>query len=92
MYSSFITMKTLIFILAATFALSVHAAPLEDFGCNSRYEIEYQERDRLRQKLHDIEIDVMNYQADRDINDLRRRVRQSDRAILFGEPNLNTSY
>ena len=86
MYSSFITMKILIFILAVTFALSVHADPLEDFGCNSRYEIEYQERDRLRQKLPDIEIDIMNFQADRDINDLRRRARQSDRTISFGEP------
>ena len=85
-------MKTLIFILAATFSLSVHADPLEDFGCNSRYEIEYQERDRLRQKLHDIEIDVMNYQDDRDINDLRRRARPSDRTILFGESYSDTSY
>ena len=85
-------MKTLIFVLAATFALSVHADPLEDFGCNSRYEIEYQERGRLRQKLHDIEINVMNYQADRNINDLRRRARQSDRTILFGESYSDTSF
>ena len=85
-------MKTLIFTLASIFALSVHADPLEDFGCNSRYEIEYQERDRLRQKLHDIKFDVMNYQADNDINDLRRRARQSDRTILLDEPYSDTSY
>ena len=85
-------MKTLIFILAITFALSVHADPLEDFGCNSRYEIEYQERDRLRQKLHDVEIDIMNNQANRDLEDLQRRARQSDRTILFGGPYSDTSY
>ena len=85
-------MKTLIFILATTFVLSVHADPLEDFGCNSRYEIEYQERDRLRQKLHEVEIDVINYQADRDLENLQRRARQSDRTILFGEPHSETSY